>query len=127
MSGRDGPLSNAALGYIHEYGSPVNNIPARPFLAPGVKTAREEIDKRMKGVAKLALKGEPEKIDAELNNLGMLVAGAVQIYMSDASHFAPLAPSTIAARKRRGRQPPYSPLIDTGALRRSIKYVIREK
>ena len=28
-------MTNAALGYIHEYGSPANNIPARPWLKTG--------------------------------------------------------------------------------------------
>lgn len=121
----DGKITNAALGYIEEYGSPVNNIPARPFLVPGVESVRQEIEQRMKGIAKLALKGKPEQIGQEQNSLGMVAVNAVQTYLSDPNHFAPLAASTIAARKRRGRQPPYSPLIDTGALRRSVTFVVR--
>ena len=33
----DGGPKNHELGFIHEYGSPSSNIPARPFLIPGVR------------------------------------------------------------------------------------------
>jgi hypothetical protein len=116
------PITNAALGYIHEYGSPARNIPARPWLVPGVESARAKINERLKGIGRLALKGKQEEIAPQQNALGIDVVNAVQTYISDASHFKPLAPSTIAKRRPPG---PYSPLIDTGALRRSITYVIR--
>ena len=29
--------TNAQLGYVHEFGSPAKNIPARPFLIPGTE------------------------------------------------------------------------------------------
>jgi hypothetical protein len=39
---RDSPIGNAALARIHEFGSPAQNIPARPFLYPGVKRIRKQ-------------------------------------------------------------------------------------
>ena len=126
-SAREGPISNAAIGYIHENGSPVNNIPARPHLRPGLESVRKEITKRLRGMAQLALRGKGERIPQEQNNLGLFAAGAVQNYISDSSHFVPLAPGTVATRVRRGRQPPFAPLIDTSAYRRAMTYVIRSK
>ena len=39
---RGGEIGNASLGFIHEYGSPARNIPARPFLIPGVQDAEPQ-------------------------------------------------------------------------------------
>lgn len=42
-SGRDDvPFGNAGIGYLNEYGSPEQNIPPRPHLVPGVKSAEEQ-------------------------------------------------------------------------------------
>ena len=35
-------IGNAALGFIHENGSPARNIPPRPFLVPGMKDAEPQ-------------------------------------------------------------------------------------
>jgi hypothetical protein len=32
----DTPITNAQIGYVMETGSPAHNVPARPFLVPGV-------------------------------------------------------------------------------------------
>ena len=121
-----GSITNAALGYIHEFGSPARNIPARPWLAPGVNSNKPQIEKRLKGTANLALKGKPEEIAQQQNALGLETVSAVQSYMSDPAHFTPLSDSTTDARKRKG-QTEFSPLIDTGALRRSVTYAIKDK
>src|ERR1019366_6299725 len=49
------PINNAALGYIHEFGSPINNIPARPFLVPGVASIKDQAIARLKKAAQAAL------------------------------------------------------------------------
>ena len=38
----DGQMTNASIGYIQENGSSANNIPARPFLIPGVEKVNKE-------------------------------------------------------------------------------------
>lgn len=38
----DTKINNAMLGYIHEFGSPARNIPARPFLLPGVRSIKDK-------------------------------------------------------------------------------------
>lgn len=44
----DGEITNAELGYIHEYGAPEANIPARPFLIPGVESVKGKALELMK-------------------------------------------------------------------------------
>src|SRR5215467_2634573 len=39
--GGGGIRENAVLGYIHEHGSPINNIPPRPWLGPGVEQSKD--------------------------------------------------------------------------------------
>lgn len=41
----DGPINNAAIGYILETGAPERNLPARPFLRPGVASAAGDVAK----------------------------------------------------------------------------------
>lgn len=125
QEGDDDPINNAQLGYIHEFGAPASNIPARPFLNPGVARAQESINNHLKKAAKAAMDGNSEKVDVELNATGLIAqAGAKNEINSGA--FEALAPATIAARRKRGRTGD-KPLIDTGQLRNSITYVIREK
>jgi hypothetical protein len=119
------PISKAAIGYIMENGSPIKNIPARPFLVPGVQSIKDKAIARLKIAAKAALEGDTKQIDKQLDAIGLMAQGAVQKKMK-AGPFAPLAPATIAARKRKGRTGT-EPLLDTGALWQAIAYVIRNK
>lgn len=138
-----GPMNNATLGYIHEHGSPAQNIPARPFLVPGVKDAEDEITAKLKAGASKALSGDKGGAEVAMKAAGQIAEEAVKerFYSGD---FAPLAKSTVQARARRGRKGAKEelashaagnapnaenarPLIDTGALRDSIRYVIRKK
>jgi hypothetical protein len=48
-------ITNAALGYIHTYGAPSRNIPARPFLAPGIESVKDKIVDVMKATTMKAL------------------------------------------------------------------------
>lgn len=123
--GDEEPVNNAQLGYIHEYGSPKANIPARPFLNPGIARAQESINSHLKKAAKAAMDGNSEKVDVELNATGLIAQAGARNEINNGV-FEVLAPATLAARRRRGRTGD-KPLIDTGQLRNSITYVIREK
>ncbi|QIE88047.1 hypothetical protein G5B91_17925 [Pseudomonas nitroreducens] len=146
------PINNAQLGYIHEYGSPAQNIPARPFLEPGVALGSEQITARMKNAAKAAIDGNSEKVDDELNQAGQIGAAGAR-YQINHGEFEPLNPSTVRRRKKvrgtkstRAAEKKYleliasgstpeqaqeeagvRPLINTGQLRNSLTYVIRKK
>jgi phage gpG-like protein len=119
------PIGNAALGYIHEFGSPAKNIPARPFLVPGVTSIRDQAIAILKKAAQKALDGDIKPIDKALMAVGLMAQVAVQNKMKDGP-FVPLAARTLKARERRGRTGT-APLLDTGRLRQAIKYVIRDK
>lgn len=125
-AGRDsGPINNATLGYIHENGAPEVNIPARPFLVPGVKSIEQSATipmLRQAGTA--ALDGQPEKVDKILNGLGLTAASAVRATIA-ARISPPLKASTLADRRRRGRTGDV-PLLDTGKLLAANTYVIRK-
>ncbi|MDH0638199.1 hypothetical protein N5D52_14725 [Pseudomonas sp. GD03860] len=146
------PINNAQLGYIHEYGSPKANIPARPFLEPGVEDQRESIGNHLQKAASSALKGDDGKLDAELNAAGLIAQAGARNRITS-SNYEPLSPSTIRNRRKNrntqsmrveeqkyldmvanGASPAQAqadagiqPLINTGQLRNSITYVIRKK
>lgn len=117
--------NNAMIGYIMETGSPAQNIPARPFLTPGVESIKGEIAKRYAAGAKAMLDGKADSLDPTHTAVGLIAVSAVQQKITDGP-FVPLAPRTLAARKARGRTGE-KPLIDTGQLRRAQNFVIRRK
>ena len=118
-------INNAAIGYIMEFGSPTQNIPARSFLMPGIKNANDGISVRMTKAAQGALDGKPDEVKNNLNAVGIIAASSVKMKISS-NIPPPLAASTLAARRRRGRTGTRT-LVDTGQLRNSISYVIRPK
>lgn len=93
------PLNNAELGYIHENGSPVQNIPARPFLVPGVESQMDSITSHMEKAMRAALKGDSTKLDNELNAVG-LVASTGARYEIQHGDFVPLKPATVLNRRK---------------------------
>lgn len=123
--GNTEPINNAQLGYIHEYGAPASNIPARPFLIPGVARAQESINNHLQKAAKAAMSGNDEKVDTELNATGLIAQAGARNEINNGD-FEALSPVTLAARRKRGRTGD-KPLIDTGQLRNAITYVIRKK
>ncbi len=120
------PISNAAIGYIQETGSPVNNIPPRPFLVPGVAAIQDEVAARLGKAAQGALDGQADTVQRNMAAAGLIAQNSVRRTINDGNGFAPLAERTLSARRRRGRTGE-KPLIDTGQLRNSIIYVIRKK
>lgn len=88
------------------------NIPARPWLIPGVNFATQEILDVISDGVKSGL--SQTKL---MNQIGAIAAGSVQQYMTDLKD-PPNAKSTIA---KKGSD---NPLIDTGALRASVTYKV---
>ncbi len=121
----DGPITNAEIGLINEFGSPEANIPARAHLIPGVQAAWPDAQRRMaKGAEQiLKLRSNATGIaESALEGAGTLARDAVVQKINDV--LAPqLAASTLADRRRRGFQGE-TPLIVTGAYKQSITYVV---
>lgn len=134
-------LSNAQIGYIQEYGSPSQNIPARPFLTPAVERVQEETSDFLIKAVHAAFDGNAKKVDANLHRAGSIALRSVRLYFVE-GEFTPLSLSTIRARANRGRKgakkyleqiksgPPedglVKPLIDTAQLRKSTTYIIKK-
>lgn len=114
-------VNNAQLAFIHTYGSPVNNIPARPFLVPAITQTEtmDRISELFKQGFEAAIEGGEESATPYLEKAGIVAVNAVNDYIQDSSHFVPNAPETI---RRKGSD---KPLIDTASLKRSITYVIK--
>ena len=121
----DGSIGNAALGAIHENGSGVRNIPARPFLKPGVAAAADQCAKLLKSAAQNAFT-DKNAIDKGLNAAGLVAQASVKKRIVSQEGFTPLKAATLAARKRKGAKGTKA-LIRTGQLLNSITYVVREK
>lgn len=122
-SRRGAPIGNAGIGFIQENGSPANNIPARPFLVPGVRQATPMAIKELQKAAVDGLQ-DPLAVDRGLNAAGLIAQAAVKNRIRNSVGFAPLASSTIAARRARGAVGT-KPLIRTGQLLNSITYVVK--
>ena len=75
--GRGQPINNAALAYIHNYGSPAANIPARPFMEPGIKNGQAAIEANLKSGADSAF-----ELRAFKSSLGELNAPLIDLALS---------------------------------------------
>lgn len=117
-------INNAALAFIHDNGSPGQNIPARPFFDPGIQDVKPQLIERLKAVAKASLAGNASSVTKGLIAVGMVAVSGVRNRLNTGP-FVPLAPATIRARKARGRTG-IKPLVDTGQLRNAITYVLRK-
>lgn len=110
----DQPL--AVIAAIHEFG--LGDMPQRSFLRSAYDENLPVIDKMIQRIANGAVFGLGT--NAALNQLGNVVQGMVQRKIVDGP-FVPNSPATIKRKKSS------KPLIDTGHLRQSIRYVIERK
>lgn len=115
--------NNAMLAYVHNYGSPAQNIPARPFMEPGIKAAKPQIVKRFKDAATAGVEGKLDTADKNLDAAGIEASASIKNEIGS-NIPPPLAPATLAARRRRGRTGTLT-LQDTGQMRNSITYVVK--
>lgn len=117
------PITNAALGYIHEHGAPEAHIPPRPWLRVTIAAMQPEIIRRLRQAAKYALDGKPEAMERALYGLGLAAQNKLRAKVNS-NIPPPLAPRTIAERQRKGIRSTRT-LVRTGAFRNSITFVIR--
>lgn len=118
----DGP-TNAEIGYQNEFGSPANNIPARPHLIPGVAAVQDKAVARLTQAASAAATGRMSDAERHLHAAGLIAQSSVRRTLTTAA-YRPLSERTLAERRARGRTGT-KPLIDTGQYRNSITYVVR--
>jgi hypothetical protein len=126
-------VTNSMLAYIHENGSPLNNIPARPFIKPGIENSKSKWLNYMEQAGKAAMEGNTSVMNKALHAAGLTALTAVKLVIT--SHIPPpLAPRTVAARKAKRKYhkgkvaaTDLTPLVDTGQLINSLAYSIRRK
>jgi hypothetical protein len=113
------PYSQAHELYVHEHGSPLWQSPPRPVLEPSINNSKEIISEQMKKAAGSALDGG--EITTELNKVGMLGQNVARAWFTNPDN--KWEPNTAGTIKRKGSD---KPLIDTGELRKSITYIVKE-
>lgn len=138
-------MNNATLAYIHDNGSPAANIPARPFMRPGIQAARAAVARAFAKGMKKALEGNTDALDIALHEAGLVAQRSIRAIINQGIP-PPLADSTLKARIRSGKAAKGAkaelesraqgnepstvnakPLVQTGQLRNSINYVIRKR
>lgn len=118
--------------YVHEHGSPLFRVPPRPVLEPAMeyKENQGQIAELMKDVVGVALDGG--NVRPELEKVGMQGQNIARDWFTNPdNNWAPNADSTINGWtspwgkffKGKGSN---QPLIDTGELRKSITYVVKD-
>lgn len=143
--------TNAQLGYVHEFGSPANNIPARPFLIPGTEKVLDRATEELSMAADATMDGNSRKATQHLVAAGLIAEDGAKNEISTAD-YVPLSPATVRERyKSRNAMNPRSseskylqlvaggmdpaeaqaavgirPLINTGQLRDAITSVVRK-
>ena len=116
------PITNAELAFIHTNGSPINNIPPRPFLHPAIEKNKEVLAKYQLAAILAALDGKASEAKNACEKLGMKAASLAKSWFTDSRNgWAPNKPKTIS---KKGSS---NPLIDTSAMRNAITYVVRQK
>jgi hypothetical protein len=147
-----GPMNNAAIGYVMEFGSPSQNIPARAWLIPGVEHAEAKALAQLRKAADAALVGESKLAEQKLNAAGVIGANSV-IAQINSNIPPPLSPATIRNRRGarntqsrrpaeeryaeliKGGMPPAQAqseagivaLVNTGSMRNAVTYVVEKK
>ena len=140
-------ITNAGLGYTHDNGMPEENIPARPFMLPGMENAIPQATQALANTAKQVLtKRSAQQVEMGLTRVGLAVQFALRSKINEGIP-PPLSERTLRERASRGvkgrkgaskelqrrlagEQPSTQfakPLIDTGQLRNAINYVIRDR
>jgi hypothetical protein len=136
-----GPINNASLGYLHEFGSPARNLPARPWLYPEVARQQDKAVELLRRAAVFVTEGKAADGQKQLEALGMMVTAAVKnnILAGGDPPFHDWSDSYkrqrgVAGQKTRSAQTPNAPksgnytiLVDTAQMLNSITYVIRNK
>ena len=130
-----GKLGNAAIAYIQNYGLPEANIPARPFMGPGIAAAGPAITTAFEYATRAALAGDNAKVDANLDIAGIKAVNSIT-QIIQAGIPPPLKPATVAARRRRSKGSSYrrlatnasdtTPLLDTGEMLKAITWVVEK-
>lgn len=114
--------SEAFSLYIQSHGSPLWHSPPRPVLEPAIKAKKEKIALQFSKIVKAAADGNADAMEQAITSTGMTAQNACRAWFKDPRNGWPRNdPKTV---KLKGSD---KPLVDSGELRDSIVYVVREK
>lgn len=113
------PYSKAHELYVHENGSPLWHIPPRPILEPALNNSKDKLANLMSEVMKDAL--DNKNITPGLEKIGMQGQNIARDWFTNPSNNWTANSEETIKKKGSGR-----PLIDSGELRKSITYVIKD-
>jgi hypothetical protein len=116
-------VNNAELLYIFSKGSPANSQPPRPVIEPAIVAEgnKEAISHELAKATKATLQGNEQEASSRLKRAGIAGQNASRAWFRDSRNgWPPNAEKTI---REKGSD---RPGIDTGAMRDSIVYVVRE-
>jgi hypothetical protein len=123
---KTGSYTAAYKMYLQAHGSPAYKIPPRPIIEPAIEANIDSLTNKLMEAMVFFLDGEEEKGLQQLEKVGMTAQNFVRAWFTDPRNgWAPNSPATIK-RKTKGKGGETMPLIDTGALRKSISYVVRD-
>lgn len=113
-----GGITNAALGFIHEFGAPGAGVPQRSFLRSTVDRNRGQIKRMLEKAARNAV--DTGDLDQRLAIVGEKVRSEVIETIDKSIGIEPNAPSTI---RKKGSS---KPLVDSGVLKGAISSKVRK-
>lgn len=122
---KSGQIGNAALLAINNFGSPANNIPARPVMEIGIGKAQGAIAEEFRSAARKAFSGSTSAVSAAYQRAGIIASTSVKMVINDQIGIDGPADSTLKSRKSRGFKGTKS-LIVTAQMRNAITYVVKE-
>lgn len=126
--------NNAQILALMEHGSIINKIPKRELLKPVREKHKEEIEKALRTICVLIMRGNSSEADMQMEKLALRIENWTKKFFVDPDNgWAPNAPITIHGgwmKNKATGKPVYikgkksdKPLIDTGSLRQSIKAI----
>jgi len=124
-------ITNAELGIIHEFGVPERGIPERSFLRSTVSEESENLGRLGNMQIAEFLEGNTSAHDA-FATIGVYLQGQIVEKITDGEFQPNTAETTrrklapVKDKKKRRAPDANKPLIDTGQLRASITYEVRE-
>ena len=106
------------LGTVHS--------PSRPFIRDSLNGHKQEIEQFMQQQAKSIVNGK--RAEEILKEIGVFQKELIQKEIAD-GNFVPNSPKTIRIKEKKGNGSGGTPipLIDTGLMRQSVNFVVREK
>lgn len=120
----DAPINNATLLAINNFGSPINNIPARPVMEIGIRKAQNDIAQAFKKGAKDALSKGFAALSPAYNRTGIIASQSIKKVINSQEGIEEPSEATLARRKAEGFKGTKA-LIVTAQMRNAITYVVR--